>query len=61
MSLRMMLETVSKPPPPMPAKALAATSSFKDRASPQKRQPVPNIVYAERSAVFRPKMSESFP
>ena len=36
--------TVVMPPPPIPAKALAAMSSFISRASPQKRQPTANMM-----------------
>lgn len=61
MSLIMIDTTVVMPPPPMPAKARAAISSFMLRARPQARQPIPNMVYAKRRHDFRPKISDSLP
>lgn len=61
MSLSRTLTTVDMPPPPMPAKARAAISSDMFRDRPQKRHPMPKMVYALRRANLRPKMSLNLP
>lgn len=60
-SLSKILTTVDMPPPPMPANARAAISSGMFRARPQKRHPMPKIVYAARRELLRPKMSLNLP
>ena len=49
------------PPPPIPDKALLATSSVMFRERPHSRQPTANTVYAKSKQVLRPKISLSFP
>lgn len=61
MSLSRTVTTVVMPPPPMPANARAAISSGMVRARPQKRHPMPKMVYALSRATLRPKMSLSLP
>ena len=52
---------VCMPPPPIPDKALLATSSVMFRERPQNRQPKVNTVYAKSKQALRPKISLSFP
>jgi hypothetical protein len=61
MSENMMEVTVAMPPPPIPAKALAAMSSSIVRAKPQNRHPSPKTAYANKRVDFLPKMSLSLP
>jgi len=53
--------TVVIPPPPIPAKALAAISSSMVCAMPQNRHPKPNTAYANKRVGFLPKISLSLP
>lgn len=52
---------VCMPPPPIPVKALLATSSVMFRERPHSRHPMANTAFAKSKQVLRPKISLSFP
>merc|ERR1712000_645546 len=61
MSELIIVAIVMRPPPPNPVKARMRFRVTTSPATPQPRQPTPNVVVATKNKIRRPKMSLTRP